>query len=172
MLFLTYILSVLSARFQLENWSAPARLGLARNFHSSSSLEKTFQKLTDLYSAVVFLEFFNFYGSHIIDGSGTLEFFKNSSQKVDDFIYQVPMKKVANTTTYLQFVKIAWVMKTYYVFELFVAFFSTEITKALECQNQNNLDYCMIKGYNRDQLPLIHRSMYHLTLMSRWEFSI
>ena len=44
-------------------------------------------------------------------------------------------------------------MKTYYVFELFVAFFGTEITKALECQNQNNLDYCMIKGYNRDQLP-------------------
>ena len=27
MLFLTYILSVLSARFQLENWSAPSRLG-------------------------------------------------------------------------------------------------------------------------------------------------
>ena len=53
--------------------------------------------------------------------------------------------KVANTTT-LQFVNIAWVMRTYYVFELFVAFFSIEITKALECQNQNKLDYCMIKG--------------------------
>ena len=47
---------------------------------------------------------------------------------------------------YLQFVNIAWVMRTYYVFELFLAFFSIEITKALECQNQNNLDYCMIKG--------------------------
>ena len=28
-----------SARFQLENWSAPARLGSARNLHSSGSLE-------------------------------------------------------------------------------------------------------------------------------------
>ena len=37
--FLTYILSVLSARFQLENWSAPARLGSARNLHSSAWLE-------------------------------------------------------------------------------------------------------------------------------------
>ena len=54
---------------------------------------------------------------------------------------------------YLQFVNIAWVMKTYYVFELFVAFFSIEFSKALECQNQNNVDYCMIKGYNRDQFP-------------------
>ena len=37
--FLTYILSELSARFQLENYSAPAWLGLAWNFHSSGSLE-------------------------------------------------------------------------------------------------------------------------------------
>ena len=36
---LTYILSELSARFQLENQSAPARLGSARNLPSSSSLE-------------------------------------------------------------------------------------------------------------------------------------
>ena len=36
---MTYILSVLSARFQLENWSAPARLGSAWNLHSSAQLE-------------------------------------------------------------------------------------------------------------------------------------
>ena len=36
---MTYILSVLSARFQLENWSVPARLGSAPNLHSSGSLE-------------------------------------------------------------------------------------------------------------------------------------
>ena len=36
---MTYILSVLSARFQLENQSAPAWLGSARNLHSSGSLE-------------------------------------------------------------------------------------------------------------------------------------
>ena len=36
---LIYILSVLSARFQLENWSAPARLDSARNLHSSGLLE-------------------------------------------------------------------------------------------------------------------------------------
>ena len=36
---MTYILLVLLARFQLENWSAPARLDLAWNFHSSGLLE-------------------------------------------------------------------------------------------------------------------------------------
>ena len=33
------VLRKISARFQLENWSAPARLGSARNLHSSGSLE-------------------------------------------------------------------------------------------------------------------------------------
>ena len=79
------------------------------------------------------------------------EFFKNSGRKVDDFIYYRNLWKWQ--TQLLQFVNIAWVMKTYYVFELFVAFFSIEFSKALECQNQNNVDYCMIKGYNRDQFP-------------------
>ena len=37
--FLTCILSVLSARFQLENWSGQAQLGSARKLHSSGSLE-------------------------------------------------------------------------------------------------------------------------------------
>ena len=37
--FLTYILSEMSARFQLENKSAPARLDSAPNLHSSGSLE-------------------------------------------------------------------------------------------------------------------------------------
>ena len=37
--FLTYILSVMLARFQLGNWSAPARRSLARNLHSSAWLE-------------------------------------------------------------------------------------------------------------------------------------
>ena len=37
--FLAYILSVLSARFQLKNWSAPAWLSSAQNLHSSGSLE-------------------------------------------------------------------------------------------------------------------------------------
>ena len=36
---MTYILYILSARFQLENWSAPAWLDSARNLHSSGSLE-------------------------------------------------------------------------------------------------------------------------------------
>ena len=33
------MMHILSARFQLENWSAPAWLGLARNLHSSAQLE-------------------------------------------------------------------------------------------------------------------------------------
>ena len=36
---LIVVLKKISARFQLENWTAPARLDSARNFHSSGSLE-------------------------------------------------------------------------------------------------------------------------------------
>ena len=38
-IWLYIVLKKISARFQLENWSVPARLDSARNLHSSSSLE-------------------------------------------------------------------------------------------------------------------------------------
>ena len=36
---LIVVLKKISARFRLQNWSAPARLGSAQNLHSSGSLE-------------------------------------------------------------------------------------------------------------------------------------
>ena len=69
-------LLLLSARFQLENWSAPARLGSTRNLHSSGLLEPENSSLN----------------SSLVSTGSTIRFWHKVKTWLDQMFWQICQK--------------------------------------------------------------------------------